>query len=96
MAVTANGNSSGNPASYLGNNPVPASGNRINTDLPGGQTAARQLFDQLTGGNHVTHPQSGHLVGSNGHRLRLGGDGRWRVDVPARDGLLHETIHFNN
>src|SRR5262249_14185864 len=83
------------PAAYRGNNVTSTSGNRVVSDLPGGETAARQMFDRLTGGSHVVQP-SGQLLGPNGHRLRLASDGRWRVEIPAHDGLLHETIHFNN
>jgi RHS repeat-associated protein len=82
------------PASYRGNNVTATSGNRVVSDFPGGQTAARQLFDQLTGGNHQVLP-NGQLLGPNGHRLRLAPDGRWRVEIPAHDGLLHETVHVN-
>jgi hypothetical protein len=83
-----------NNTGLRGNNPKPG-GKRVNTDLPGGETAARRLFDELTGGNHAVDPRSGHLVGPNGHRLRLGDDGRWRLDIPAHDNVPHETIHFD-
>lgn len=77
----------------IGNNPQTASG-RINTDMPGGDEAAEELFEQITKGQATTDPNTGHQVGPNGERLRTGKDGRKRIDIPARGGNPHETIHF--
>ena len=82
-----------NEPKFRGNNPRPGAGG-VKTDLPGGEAAARGLFDQLTGGVHRVDPK-GHLVGPNGERLRLAGDGRWRVDIPANGNNPPETVHFN-
>ena len=82
----------GAPPRLLGNNPRPGN-SRIKTDFPGGEKAANHLFNELTSGLHTNLP-SGQLLGPNGHRLRLGSDGRWRLEIPAHDGLPHETIHF--
>jgi hypothetical protein len=83
------------PDKLVGNNPKPASGKRVNTDLTGGKTVAEKLFNDLTGGKSAVDPKSGHLVGENGVRLRIGQDGRPRVDIPAHDGVPPETIHFD-
>lgn len=66
------------------------------TDLGGGQQAADELFDKLTGGNHVVD-ENGHKVVPNGVRSRTGRDGRPRIDIPApKSGNRGpETIHFN-
>jgi hypothetical protein len=79
---------------FLGNNPRPGAGNRVNTDMPGGENAARRIFDRLTGGNHRADP-SGQLIGPNGERLRRAADGTWRVEIPGHGNTPHETIHFN-
>lgn len=83
------------PDDLTGNNPVPGTGNRTNTDLPGGSDAAEDVFDRLTGGNSQTDPDSGHRVGPNGVRIRVGDDGRPRVEIPSSGSREHETIHFN-
>lgn len=78
----------------IGNNPRPSSGQRVNTDLPGGEAAAKAKFDELTGGTSRIDPETGHLVGENGVRLRFDEvDGRYRIDRP---GSPPETIHFND
>lgn len=67
----------------------------MNTDLPGGKSAADKLFKDITGGKSQVDPKTGHSVGENGFRLRVGQDGRPRIDIPAHDGVPPETIHFN-
>jgi RHS repeat-associated protein len=80
----------------VGNNPREAKG-RTNTDLPGGQDAAKDTFGQLTQGQKVvTDPTTGHQVAADGTRLRLNPDGTARVDVPkSATRPKNETIHFN-
>jgi len=67
-----------------------------NTDLSGGEEAADNVFDDLTGGISVTDDR-GHRVGPNNVRRRTGRDGRPRVDIPAPSSGNRgpETIHFN-
>lgn len=83
------------PDKLVGSNPKPASGQRENTDLTGGKTAAARLFNDLTGGKSAVDPKTGHLVGENGVRLRVGKDGRPRIDIPAHDSVPPETIHVD-
>ena len=79
------------PDGLTGDNPRPGSGNRVNTDLPGG---AQGVFDDLTGGKS-TDQGNGTKVGSNGVRIRPGKTGEGpRVDIPAKGDRPHETIHF--
>ncbi|WP_159104355.1 RHS repeat domain-containing protein [Sneathiella glossodoripedis] len=80
----------------LGDNVKEGSGNRKVSDLPGGQEAADELFDKLTGGTGKPDPNNpDHSVGENGVRKRPGKPGQGpRVDIPAKNGKPHETIHF--
>jgi RHS repeat-associated protein len=79
------------PTGLTGDNPRQGSGNRINTDLPGG---AQDVFDRLGGGKATTH-NDGTQVAPNGVRLRPEKNGQGpRVDIPANGSRPHETIHF--
>ena len=80
----------------IGNNPRPAGG-RINTDKEGGEAAAEEDFGELAE-EPITEQPDGTRVGANGVRIRTGGDGRPRVDIPADVGPSgsHETIHYND
>jgi hypothetical protein len=80
------------PDNYLGNN-IRFGGNRGNSDLPGSGPTPEELFDKLTGGRSITHPD-GTREGSNGVRLRPGGGNGPRIDIPANGNKKHETIHF--
>jgi hypothetical protein len=81
----------------IGNNPKDKKG-RINTDLPGGQAAADDIFGGLAEGEVTTDTETGAVTADNGVLSRPGADGRPRVDVPADVGPSgkHETIHFND
>jgi YD repeat-containing protein len=89
------GGSSNLPDHLLGNNPKPAPGQPTNTDLPGGEVAARKLFDDLADGPTETTPDGILRSLKNKVQLRLAKDGRWRVDIPANGSKPPETIHFN-
>ena len=79
------------PTDLTGQNPRPGSGNRTNTDLPGG---SQGVFDGLSGGNSTTLPD-GTQVAPNGIRYRPGKDDKGpRIDIPANGSRPHETIHF--
>lgn len=81
---------------YAGENVVEGSGNRVNSDLPGGQAAATQKFGELTKGQNTQTLPNGHVVSEDNTRLRMNPDGTARVDRPATvTGGKHETIHFN-
>jgi RHS repeat-associated protein len=84
------------PDGLLGDNVRDGSGNRKKSDLPGGQEAADELFDQLTGGTGKPDPNNpDHSVGENGVRKRPRKSGKGpRVDIPSKGGKPHETIHF--
>lgn len=80
------------PEDYTGEN---ENGNG-KTDLPGGEKARDDLFDELTGGKHIVDA-NGNKIGPNGIRTRTGQDGRPRIDIPAPASGTRgpETIHFN-
>jgi len=79
------------PTGLTGENPRQGSGNRINTDLPGG---SQGVFDGLSGGKSTTQ-DDGTPVAPNGVRLRPGKDGQGPcIDMPANGSRPHETIHF--
>jgi hypothetical protein len=79
------------PSGLTGDNPREGSGNRVNTDLPGG---SQEVFDSLTGGKSSTQ-DDGTKVGANGVRLRPGKEGEGpRIDIPSLGPRPHETIHF--
>ena len=82
----------------IGENRKPGSGNRVNTDLPGGKEAAQDVFDDFAEGDIDVDPKTGDAVAENDVRMRTGDDGRVRVDIPAGVGTagVHETIHFND
>jgi len=81
----------------VGANPREAKG-RTNTDLPGGQKAAADKFEELTKGQKVVvDAKSGHRVAADGTRLRLNPDGTARVDIPKSSARPKaETVHFND
>ena len=83
---------------YAGDNAVQGSGKRVNSDLPGGQQAASDKFNELTQGQGTrVDPKTGHSVAEDGTRLRNNPDGTARIDRPSRaTGGHHETIHYNN
>lgn len=85
-------------ANYAGDNVVQGSGNRVNSDLPGGQQAAADKFNDLTKGQGTSvDPKTGHSVADDGTRLRNNANGTARIDRPASvTGGQHETIHYNN
>jgi RHS repeat-associated protein len=84
-------------ANYAGDNIVQGAG-RINSDLPGGQQAASDKFNDLTKGQGTSvDPKTGHTVADDGTRLRNIANGTARIDRPASvTGGQHETIHYNN
>jgi hypothetical protein len=99
LSNEANGDDpSGKPdgGDTVGDNPQPGSGNRINTDKPGGRAAAEEDFIEYGDGG-ITELPDGSYVAGNGVRIRTGTDGRPRVDIPAGVGPAssHETIHYN-
>ena len=82
----------------IGNNEKPTRGGGVNTDLPGGEKAAEETFNDLAKGEVKHDPDTGGLKAENDVRLRRRSDGRMRVEVPAGAGTWpgHETIHFND
>jgi hypothetical protein len=55
-------------------------------------------FDKLTGGKSApadSRYPSGTMIGENGVSIRPGNTGGWRIDIPARGGRPHETLHYD-
>jgi hypothetical protein len=80
------------PEGLIGNNARPGGG-RSNTDMPGVDPTAEELFDRLTGGHSDILPD-GTRRGPNGIRLRPDRGQGPRIDIPANGEKEPETIHF--
>jgi RHS repeat-associated protein len=69
-------------------------GGRINTDLPGGRSAAKSLFRNMSEGPVEQAPLGNGGIrrwDSSGVQIRMNRDGTTRVDLP---GTPPETIHY--
>ncbi|MDY6981628.1 MAG: hypothetical protein SV422_00930, partial [Pseudomonadota bacterium] len=51
-------------------------------------------FEKLTGGTGTLDPDTGHVIGGNGIRLRPAGPDGPRIDIPAKGTKKHETLHY--